>query len=66
MNKKIADLMRSRGLHTNISQDCQHRIEILSGLIIEECCLALRPMLRDMISRGEAVDLIKKHFGVEE
>ena len=35
-------------------------------LIVEECGIALNPMLRDMISRGQAYDLIKKHFGVEE
>ena len=35
-------------------------------LIIRECCRALNPMLRDMISRGQGVDLIKQHFGVEE
>jgi hypothetical protein len=34
-------------------------------LIIEECCQALHPMLRDQISRGQGVDLIKKHFGVK-
>lgn len=35
-------------------------------LIIEECCRALNPMLRDMISRGQGAELIRKHFGVEE
>ena len=35
-------------------------------LIVKECCVALNPMLRDMISRGQGADLIKKHFGVEE
>jgi hypothetical protein len=35
-------------------------------LIVEECCLALKPMLRDMISRGQGVDMIARHFGVEE
>lgn len=34
-------------------------------LIVEDACRALNPMLRDMISRGQAVDLIKQHFGVE-
>ena len=34
-------------------------------LIVQECCQALKPMLRDMVSRGQGVDLIKKHFGVE-
>jgi hypothetical protein len=31
-------------------------------LIIKECGVALNPMLRDMISRGKAYDLIKDHF----
>ena len=36
-------------------------------LIVQECGVALSPMLRDMISRGQAYDLIKEHFfGVEE
>jgi hypothetical protein len=35
-------------------------------LIVRECCVALHPMLRDMISRGQGVELIKQHFGVEE
>jgi len=35
-------------------------------LIVTECGVALSPMLRDMVSRGQAFDLIKKHFGVEE
>ena len=34
-------------------------------LIVQECGVALNPMLRDMVSRGQAFDLIKKHFGVE-
>ena len=35
-------------------------------LIVQECCRALHPMLRDMISRGHGVDLIKEHFGDKE
>ena len=35
-------------------------------LIVAECGVALTPMLRDMISRGQAYNLIKQHFGVEE
>ena len=31
-------------------------------LIVTECCQALNPMLRDMISRGQGVDMIKLHF----
>ena len=35
-------------------------------LIVKECGIALSPMLRDMVSRGQAYDLIKQHFGVDE
>ena len=37
----------------------------LIELIVEECGVALSPMLRDQISRGQAYDLIKEHFGIE-
>jgi len=40
-------------------------LEKFARLIVEECCQALNPMLRDQISRGQGVDLIKKHFEVE-
>jgi len=40
--------------------------EKFAELIIRECYVALFPALRDMISRGQAYDLIKQHFGVEE
>jgi hypothetical protein len=40
--------------------------EKFAQLIVRECGVALSPMLRDMVSRGQAYDLIKQHFGVEE
>ena len=40
--------------------------EKFAELIIRECGVALSPMLRDMVSRGQAYNLIKEHFGVEE
>ena len=40
-------------------------LEKFAELIVRECGVALSPMLRDMVSRGQAFDLIKKHFGVE-
>lgn len=39
--------------------------EKFAELIVKECCVALHPMLRDMISRGQGVDLIRKHLGVK-
>ena len=35
-------------------------------LIVKECGVALNPMLRNMISRGQAYDLIKQHFEKEK
>jgi len=40
--------------------------EKFAELIVQECGVALSPMLRDMVSRGQAYDLIKQHFGVTE
>ena len=40
-------------------------IEQFAELIERECGVALSPMLRDMISRGQAYDMIKEHFGIE-
>ena len=39
--------------------------EKFAELILLECNMALQPYLRDMISRGQACDLINNHFGVE-
>jgi hypothetical protein len=39
--------------------------EKFAQLIVAECSQALNPMLRDMISRGRAVELIKERFGIE-
>ena len=44
----------------------EHSMEKFTELIVKECGVALNPMLRDMVSRGQAYDLIKEHFGVEE
>ena len=48
-------------------QMCSHeRLQEFAELIVEECCVALHPMLRDMISRTQAVDLIVNHFRGDE
>ena len=46
--------------------DLTEYLEDFAEMIISECCVALHPMLRDMISRGQGVDLIRKHLGVKE
>ena len=44
----------------------QEDVEKFAELIVKECGVALSPMLRDMVSRGQAYDLIKEHFRVKE
>ena len=69
MNERIRELAEQAGA---IFTDCHaaslldDEIEKFAELIIQQCGVALSPMLRDMVSRGQAFDLIKDHFGVEE
>ena len=71
MNERIRQLAEQAGI--SLSQkdfsyywvESAEDIEKFAELIVKECGVALSPMLRDMISRGQAVELIKKHFGVE-
>jgi len=70
MNERIRELVRESNLDMYGLGKERHRweytVEKFAELIVKECCVALNPMLRDMISRGQGADLIKKHFGVEE
>lgn len=74
MNERIRELTEQADI--KFSAHWQHQgidtaviiptdLEKFAELIIEDACRALNPMLRDMISRGQAVDLIRKHFGIE-
>ena len=71
MNERIKELAKEAGaihIHGNPKDRAlvgYHDIEKFAELIVRECGVALSPMLRDMVSRGQAYDLIKKHFGVE-
>ena len=70
MNKQIKKLAEQAGIPSlwTVGTDKQGNpiLEKFSELIVKECGVALSPMLRDMVSRGQAFDLIKEHFGVEE
>jgi transcription antitermination factor NusG len=65
MKPKFEYLMYVSGLTADgvelgpYEQEC---VERLMELTVAECCLAISPMLRDMISRGQAIELIKQHF----
>ena len=76
MNERIKQLALDAGIGFTLWDDSgrpmidnytpEEYLEKFAELIVKECCVALNPMLRDMISRGQGADLIKKHFGVEE
>jgi hypothetical protein len=69
MNERIQELAEQCGFRSGTDiYDRNQSFDIpkFAELVIEQCCRALNPMLRDMISRGQGVDMIKKHFGVEE
>ncbi len=42
MNQRLKDIMLAHGLHKHISEDCQHRMEMLAELIVKECVQTLR------------------------
>jgi hypothetical protein len=58
--RQLSDGQLERSWHPD------HFNQAFAELLIAECGLALRPMLRDMISRGQAHELIKQHFGVDK
>ena len=76
MNERIKELIQQtdawcdQNLPANWTDDVDQYLPLWNAkfaeLIIKECGVALSPMLRDMVSRGQAYDLIKQHFGVEE
>jgi DNA-binding transcriptional LysR family regulator len=74
MNSRIQELALESGAWHQIygdqlfMHDHNFDIEMFARLIIAGCGVALNPpvQVRDAISRGQAYNLIKKHFGVEE
>ncbi len=63
MNERIAELMRKHGLHKHISEDCQHRMEMLSMLIVRECA---RYMYENYPHSRYEVNYMRKHMGDPE
>ena len=66
MNERIELLAEQAGFIPKNAPGLNPVLEKFAQLIVQECGVALSPMLRDMVSRGQAYDLIKQHFGVEE
>ena len=70
MNERIKELEKQCWSHRVdgrlVDGQLHFDTEKFAELIVRECYVALFPALRDKISRGQAYDLIKKHFGVDE
>lgn len=70
MNERIKELEKQCWSHRVdgrlVDGQLHFDTEKFAELIVRECYVALFPALRDMISRSQAYDLIKKHFGVRE
>ena len=68
MNERIRELFKQTALHRNdhTTEQRLYEVEKFAELIVRECCRALNPMLRDMISRGQGVDMIKQQFVVDK
>ncbi len=75
MNERIKELAEQALGYAEKNQSAdipQHWFKLynekFAELIVRECGVALNPPVqnRNVISRGQAYDLIKKHFGVEE
>ena len=71
--RQLAEQAESSRLEYNSATMMTERIqefdkEKFAELIVRECGVALNPPVqnRNVISRGQAYDLIKQHFGVEE
>lgn len=70
MNERIKELHEQAckldwEQYPNAIPDGERILQKFAELIIKECDVALNPMLRDMVSRGQALNLIKQHFGVD-
>ena len=74
MNKHIEKFARECGAWHQVYGnkmfmiDEHFDIEKFAELIVQECQIALNPPVqnRNVISRGQAYNLIKQHFGVKE
>ena len=65
MNERIKTLIAEHGLHKYIAEDCQHRMEFLAKLVVEECASLFPLTFTDEQYQRRIDKTIKKHFGIE-
>ena len=62
MNERLKEIIVNHGLHKYVTEDCQHRMEMLAKLVIKECAkIASNPAPGCHSSFG---NIILEHFGV--
>jgi len=66
MNEQLIGDLFAEAMRQMTGSSSREFSQKFAQLIVAECGVALSPMLRDMVSRGQAYDLIKQHFGVGE
>ena len=66
MNERIKQIMLNHGLHKHISEDCQHRVEMISELIVRECADLFKMIHTDEQYARRIDKTILKHFGMYE
>lgn len=65
MNQQLKDIMLAHGLHKHISEDCEHRMEMLYDLVVRECAYTVQDYVNHRRPASEYPELLKHHFGVE-
>lgn len=65
MNEQLQEIMRAHGLHKHISTDCQHRMDLLARLIVEECARIVEAQDVDPGFKQRMSWAIKRRFGLE-
>ena len=70
MNERLKQIMLEHGLHKHISEDCQHRMEMLYELIVRECAeVCMKEIDTGFMMAPKSpwmAKQIREHFGVEE
>jgi hypothetical protein len=66
MKQVLKQIMLEHGLHKNISEDCQHRVEMMSELIVRECADLFKLVHTDEQYARRIDKTILKHFGLYE
>lgn len=66
MNERLKKIMLDHGLQKHISEDCQHRMEMLYELVVRECAELFPLTYTDEQYQRRIDKTILKHFGLYE